>query len=118
MFRFENLLIDGAILLDDGRYVLVEIKSQMGWLKACRAEWQLRIFLGLPEAKTYGSGVGIVFFETFSGDWGRPVGRTLRGWRNWYSDRWLRGRSAETTEGFRISLVHLKGGVLETAPVE
>jgi hypothetical protein len=118
VFRFENLLVDGALLLDDGRYVLVEIKSQMGWLKACQAEWQLRTFLRLPEAKTYGSGFGIVFFETFIGDWARPVSGTLRGWRNWYSDHCLLGRSRETTDSFRISLVRLKGGALETAPVE
>lgn len=35
-----NLLIDGGLVLRDGRFVAIEMKYRMNWLKACQAGWQ------------------------------------------------------------------------------
>jgi hypothetical protein len=46
VFRFENLRVDGAILLADGKTRLaVEIKYRMNWTKACQAGYEFRRFL-------------------------------------------------------------------------
>src|SRR5439155_11464988 len=82
--RFKSLLLDGQIVLADQRRFAIEIKLRMNWLKACQAEWQFRQFLRRRkyDGSTPLSG-GIVFFESFTADWARPVGGIIRGWKHW-----------------------------------
>ena len=112
IMRFENLLIDGAIILLDGRRLAVEIKFQMNWLKACQAEWQLRHFLKTNEAKTNPVDGAIVFFEKFSGDWGIQAKsrKAVNGWTHWYKDY------AEIEER-RVDLLMLRGDKLIGSPL-
>jgi hypothetical protein len=82
--KFKNLLLDGQIILADKRRFVIEIKLRMNWLKACQAEWQFRQFLKRRrhDDSPPVSG-GIVFFESFTSDWARPVGGVIRGWKHW-----------------------------------
>jgi hypothetical protein len=108
--KFTNLLLDGQIVLCDGRRVVIEIKLRMNWLKACQSEYQFRQFLkrGKLPSRTPVSG-GIVFFEDFSSDWARPVGGIIRGWKHWY-------RTHSDVEGLRVDLIRLRGESVETCP--
>src|SRR5262245_13315783 len=51
--RFAALLVDGAVELEDGRRLAVEIKLRMNWVKACQAEWQYRTFLKRKERQPF-----------------------------------------------------------------
>lgn len=100
ILTFKNLVIDGAIVLTTGKRLAVEVKLRMNWEKACQAEWQVRNYvLKEPEAKTNPVCGGIVFFEEFSGDWGRKsTTRQLEnGWNYWYEGHC-------TVEGMRLDL--------------
>jgi hypothetical protein len=67
--KFVNMLVDGQMVLRDGRRLLVEVKLRMNWLKACQAGWQFRQFLNRFNKHEGTNPVtgGIVFFEEFSG---------------------------------------------------
>ena len=80
VLRGRACVVDGALLLDDGRYVVIEIKYRMGWLKACQAGWQLSQFAGSRLGRQYRPRAGIVFFEEFSADWARLRGAVESGW--------------------------------------
>jgi hypothetical protein len=113
VFRLENLLIDAALTLHDGRFVAVEIKYRMNWLKACQAVWQFGEFKREHEATQHHPVGGIVFFEEFSGDWARRAGHTERGW-----DYWYRGHVAlPGDETFRIDLIQFRNDRLEGMPI-
>jgi hypothetical protein len=112
--RFKNRLVDGQIVLADGRRLVIELKLRMNWLKACQSEWQFRHFLkrfdgGGPAIPVHGA---IVFFEEFSGDWDRPKAkrRNVWGWEAWY----LYYRDA--IDGKPMDLVRLRGGVMAGYP--
>lgn len=109
VFRFENLMVDGGLFLDDGRFLAIEIKYRMNWLKACQAGWQFGEFRRRLEADRYRPVGGIVFFEEFSGDWSRRRGTVERGWMNWYDDHIV----LPGDETFRIDLVRFRNGRLE-----
>jgi hypothetical protein len=98
--RFKNLLLDGEIVLADHRRFVIEVKLRMNWLKACQAEWQFRQFLKRRryEGTTPLSG-GIVFFESFTSDWARPVHGVIRGWKHWALQH-------SEIEGLRVHLIH------------
>jgi len=68
--RSKNRIVDGQIVLSDGRRLVVECKLRMNWLKACQSEWQFRHFLKRIDAGGASGPVGgaIIFFEEFSGD--------------------------------------------------
>ena len=104
---FKNQLVDGALVLSDGRTVFLEIKYRLGWLKACQAEWQVRTFRRSVKGRPYRAASGIVVFEAFQGDWTDKLGDDERGWRNWYRDH--------CGADFRIVLVRFKAGRLEGA---
>ena len=53
VFQAENLLVDGALTLEDGRFLAVEIKYRMNWLKTCQSGWQFGQFTRMPEACAY-----------------------------------------------------------------
>ena len=111
--RFKNRLVDGQIVLEDGRRLVIELKLRMNWLKACQSEWQFRHFLkrfdsGKPSPPTG----AIIFFEEFSGDWARARAnrRNLFGWEVWY----LYYR--DSIDGKPMDLVRLRDGVMEGYP--
>jgi hypothetical protein len=78
VMKFSALLVDGAVELEDGRRLAVEIKFRMNWGKACVAEYEFRNFLKRTERRPFPVDGGLVFFEQFSGDWCRcPARRRL-----------------------------------------
>lgn len=109
VFRFKNALLDGGLALEDGRFVLVEVKYRMNWAKACQAQWQFQGFVQSPIGRKYRSRHRIVFFEEFSGDWARASRQYQRGWTNWYLDHC----GAPQAE-LRFDLVRFAEGRLET----
>lgn len=110
VFKFENLFIDGALLLSDGRRLAVEIKLRMNWQKACQAGWQLKqFFTKTDEAKAHNYVRAVVIFEELQGDgWHkRAQCRILPdGWNHWYMYHAL-------IEGRRVDLFRVKDRVLE-----
>jgi hypothetical protein len=107
----ENLLVDGGVLLEDGRFLAFEIKYRMNWLKACQTGWQFGQFVRLAETVQRRPVGGLVFFEEFSGDWARPLGHSERGWANWYAGHAM----LPGDDSFRIDLIRFREGRLETA---
>jgi len=109
IFTFQNLLVDGAILLADDRRLAVEIKLRMNWRKALQAKMEFMGFLHTSEAKTNPVAGAIVFFELFQGDgWHRKAkSRFLEnGWNHWYT-------SYSKIDGYRADLFRLFNGTLE-----
>jgi len=109
VFKFENLRVDGAVLLVDGRRLAVEIKLRMNWKKALEAGYEFRRFLLSKEAQQNPVNGVIVFFEKFEGaGWqGQPKCRLLEnGWNEWY-------RSHSDMNGYRADLFRLSQGTLE-----
>ncbi|HMO81309.1 MAG TPA: hypothetical protein PKD24_11005 [Pyrinomonadaceae bacterium] len=108
--RFKNLLLDGEIVLADHRRMVVEVKLRMNWLKACQAEWQFRQFIKRRryEGPSQLSG-GVVFFESFTSDWARPVGGKVRGWKHWYLYH-------SEVEGLRVHLLQYKDSGVQGVP--
>jgi hypothetical protein len=111
VLKFTALVVDGAVELQDGKRLTVEIKYQMGWEKACQAEWQFRTFLKRPVPLPFPVDGGIVVFEEFSGDWSRQAQcRVLEnGWSHWY-------RCHAEVEGLRLDLLRFRAGTLEGFP--
>jgi hypothetical protein len=112
VMKFSALRVDGAVELIDGKRFAVEMKFRMNWLKACQAEWEFRRFLTKKDRMPFPVEGGIVFFEKFSGDWGRKAEKRwlLNGWSNWY-----RGHSE--VEGLRLDLLQLRDGNLQCFPI-
>jgi hypothetical protein len=110
VFRFQNLLVDGAVLLMDGTRLAVEIKLRMNWTKACQAGWEFQQFLKRTgEAKAHQVSGAIVFFEEFQGDgWERQAQcRVLQnGWNAWYTGH-------ADVEGYRVDLFRISGATFE-----
>lgn len=109
VFSFKNLLVDGAIVLIDGRRLVVEIKLRMNWTKALQAESEFRQFLLTSEAKARPVHGAIVFFEDFQGDgWHRRAkSRFLKnGWNHWYANY-------SNIDGYRMDLFRLRQGAFE-----
>jgi hypothetical protein len=82
--RFKNRLVDGQVILTDGKLLVVEVKLSMNWERACQAEWQLAQYLkriALDPNRVDGA---IVIFQEFSGDWKKPTGKNAWGWEAWY----------------------------------
>jgi hypothetical protein len=109
VFKFENLRVDGAVLLVGGRRLAVEIKLRMNWKKALEAGYEFRRFLLSSEAQNNRVDGVIVFFEKFEGSgWqGQPKCRFLEnGWNEWY-------RNHSKIEGHRADLFRLCQGAFE-----
>jgi len=114
VFEAKNLLVDGTIVLADGRCLVVEAKYRMGWLKACQVGWQVEGFLRMPDGQDCRPVGALVVFETFSGDWAksRKDRKIETGWSHWYSGHaTLPGRP-----GFRLDLIRLRRGRFEGYP--
>jgi hypothetical protein len=85
LYRFTNLLIDGVMLLDDGRLVALEIKYALNWFKDCNARVEFARFF---EEKKYNDAHlkrpenALIIFDHFSGDWERQQS----GWRKFYEE--------------------------------
>ena len=114
VIKFTNLLVDGQIVLSDGRRLVIEVKLRMNWLKACQSEWQFRKFVkGTKEAKTNRVDGAIVFFEDFLGDWNKKSkkAKNLWGWEAWYLYH------CESVDDRRMDLVKLYNGKLQGYPL-
>jgi hypothetical protein len=112
IMRFQSLVVDGAILLLDGRRFAIEIKYRMNWLKACQCNWQFRKFLqSTDEAQKNPVHGAIVFFNEFSGDWNKKSQKAVNLWgaEAWYL-------SHHDVEGKPMDLLKLKDGTLEGYP--
>ncbi|MGC2195413.1 MAG: hypothetical protein WA628_12120 [Terriglobales bacterium] len=107
----KNMLIDGGLVLRDGRFVAIEMKYRMNWLKVCQAGWQFERFLASPEGRNRAPRDGIVFFDEFSGDWARAIGGVERGWVHWYT-----GHSVLAQGGFRLQLIRFNRRRLYPSP--
>jgi len=107
----QNMLIDGGLVLHDGRFVAIEMKFRMNWLKACQAGWQFEKFLASAEGRHRSPRSGIVFFAAFSGDWARSIGDVERGWVHWYT-----GHSVLAQGAFRLHLIRFNRGCLYPSP--
>ena len=112
VLRFKNLAVDGESILTNGRRLVIEAKYRMNWLKACQAEWEFRRFLTKPEAKDNPVDGALVFFEEFSGDWGRKSkkAKNLWGWEAWYLFHW------DSVDGKRMDLLMLSESGLRSYP--
>jgi hypothetical protein len=112
--KLGNVLIDGTLMLKDGRCLVIETKYRMGWLKACQAGWQVAAFLRLPEGRRCRPASALIIFEQFSGDWARSrKGSSIEnGWFHWYTDH---ARIAGRPH-FRLDLVRFRRGQLEGCP--
>lgn len=112
VYRAHNLLVDGGVVLTDGRFMAAEIKYRMNWPRACQAGWQFSEFARSAEAREHGPAAGIVFFEEFTGDWARQLRGVERGWLNWYDGHCVLPAPAS----FRVDLVRFREGALEVSP--
>ena len=112
VMKFTALLVDGAVELIDGSRLTVEVKFRMNWEKACQAEWQFRTFMKRTDVRPFPVDGGIVVFEEFSGDRIRQGARRLleNGWSHWY-------RGHAEVDRFRLDLLRLRTGQLETFPI-
>jgi hypothetical protein len=112
VMKFTALLLDGAVELNDGRRLAVEVKFRMNWEKACQAEWQFRTFAKRADERPFSVDGGIVVFEEFSGDWNRQAACRLleNGWSNWY-------RAHADVDGRRLDLLRLRAGRLDSFPI-
>jgi hypothetical protein len=109
IFQFANLRVDGAIVLVDGRRLVIEIKLRMNWKKALEAGYEFRRFLLSHEAKANPVTGAIVFFDQFEGSgWHeQPNCRFLEdGWNEWY-------RSHSKFDTYRLDLLRLPEGGIE-----
>jgi hypothetical protein len=110
VIRFKNLRVDGAIVLANGRRMVVEAKFRMNWKKALEASYEFKRFLLSEQARTNPVNGAVVFFEKFEGSgWDRtPKCRLLEnGWNEWY-------RSFHRVEGYPLDLLRLHEGVVES----
>jgi hypothetical protein len=112
VIKFTNLVLDGQVVLTTGARLGVEVKLRMNWLKQCQSEWEFRHFLTTPEASTNPVDGAIVFFEEFSGDWGRKAkkAKNLWGWEAWYLYSW------DCIKGKPMTLLRLCNGELQGYP--
>jgi hypothetical protein len=112
VIKFTNLVVDGQVILTNGRRWVVEVKLRMNWLRQCQAEWQFRHFLRTEEAKSNPVDGAIVFFEEFSGEGGRKAKKAkhLWGWEGWYLYSW------HSIDGKQMHLLKLCNGKLHGYP--
>jgi hypothetical protein len=92
IFKLENSLIDGLIILTDDTAIAVEIKYALNWNKSNVARSQILSFnleklfnkLGFPKPKA-----GIIIFNHFSNDWAKtPKKRSIKdGWLRFYQEQ-------------------------------
>lgn len=109
VLQFENLRVDGGIVLIDGTRMAVEIKFRMNWQKALEAGYEFRRFLLSDEAKANPVKGALVFFEEFQGSgWhSKPNCRFLEnGWNEWY-------RNHCRFENYRLDLLRIRRAELE-----
>lgn len=111
--RFTNTLVDGALVLTNGKRLVIEVKLRMNWLKACQSGWQFTQFVKTTtQAKTNRVDGAIVVFEEFSGDWDRKSRKAKNkwGWEGWYLGHF------DIVEGKPIHLLSLCDDRLEGYP--
>jgi len=104
--RATNAKVDGAIILDRGKVVPMEIKFRMDWEKACQASWQItRFYEHYPSNERR---YGLVVFSEFARDWNnQPQNRPyLYGWIRWYSEH-------VHESGMELHLAQFRNGIIQ-----
>ncbi len=109
--RFENQLIDGALVLTDGASVALEVKYRLGWNTACRSNWQIEWFLRRHRRDQPPYRHGLVIFGAFSGDWATSRHSRVVGWDHWY-----RGHAGFHKRGIQIVLAQFVERTLVLCP--
>jgi len=98
VYVFQNMSVDGAVKLVDGRVFLIEAKSNLNWKNACNARVEVQRFMCeerflkrfLKEEPMVPIGA-LVIFEEFSTDWKRKLKNRDRekGWDRFYIEEKL-----------------------------
>jgi len=98
VYVFQNMSVDGAVKLVDGRVFLVEVKSNLNWKNACNARVEVQRFMGearflkrfLKQEPTVPIGA-LIIFQKFSTDWKRKLKKSDRekGWDRFYIEEKL-----------------------------
>jgi hypothetical protein len=109
--RFQNQLLDGALVLTNGARVVLEVKYRLGWDTACRSNWQIEWFLRRHPRERRRYRYGLVIFGAFSGDWGRARHGMDAGWDHWY-----RGHAGFHGRRIRIGLAQFADNQLVPYP--
>jgi len=107
--QFSGVLVDGAVELEDGSRLALEIKLKMNWNLACRSGWQFEGFLKTQEAEQNAVVGGLVVFQEFTADWARTTFcRPLQdGWCRWYEGHCV-------VDEFPVHLARLRSAEWET----
>ena len=91
IYIFKNMVVDGALRLDSGKIILLEIKFRLDWFKVCNARVEFQRFLKEKRVQEYftkhiskkSPEGALIIFDSFSGDW---IGK---GWSNFYEEEIL-----------------------------
>jgi hypothetical protein len=93
VYKLTNMLLDGAVRLEDGRLILLEFKYVMNCYNSSRARLEVEGFMAeklytqfLPALSNPER--ALVIFENFSGDWNRRTKdhKNLNGWTLFYEE--------------------------------
>ena len=88
IYIFKNMVVDGALRLDNGKIILLEAKFKLNWFKVCNARVEFQRFLKEERVQKYftehiskkSPEGALIIFDSFSGDW---IGK---GWSNFYEE--------------------------------
>ena len=88
IYVFRNMVVDGAVKLESGKVILLEIKFVLNWLADCNARIEFHRFLREKRVQDYftqhiskeAPEEAWIVFDHFSGDWQR------KGWDNFYEE--------------------------------
>jgi hypothetical protein len=96
VFPFNNMCVDGALLLSSKQAIVLEIKHSLAWLRACNARVEVQNMCKNPKMwKLYTEKVSkkvdgaLIVFKEFSADWKSPWKKRnipQRGWHQFYSE--------------------------------
>jgi hypothetical protein len=92
VYKLENMLIDGAIELSNGKLVLVEVKYALNWHNCCNARVEIQRFMeerlydSLPVNKVPER--ALIVFHHFSRDWEEKAEnrKHKNGWNFFYEE--------------------------------
>lgn len=89
VYALENMLVDGAVRLKDGRLILIECKYILNWKNECNARVEIQEFCCeklIPEMSDPSR--ALIVFKEFGGDWKtKAVSRKhVDGWTKFYEE--------------------------------
>ena len=93
---FQNMRVDGAIELENGNMILIEVKFALNWKNSCNARIEIQRFNKNQKISGYFNGKfpsklvsgALIVFNRFSGDWNRQRGDSNKemGWFSFYEE--------------------------------